>query len=466
MKIPFVGASYAARSLNADAQRAVNVYLETDATSERAPLVLYGRPGYSLAATIGTNHRGSIVMGSFAYVVSGNTVYKVDTAYTATALGTINTNTGPVGLAHDGTEVLIVDGNAGWLATTSALTQITDPDFPNGVTQCACVDGYFLVVGDGTDQVYCDETPRNGASWVGTDFASAEGAPDNTIAIIQNHREVWLAGSQSAEVWSDTGNPDFPFERVSNVFIERGISAPFSLVKMDSTLYWLGQDLTGANIVFKAAGYTPQRISNHALEKAISGYVTSDAQAFAFQMEGHSFYVLTFPTSDATWAYDEASQQWFEWGWRNPSLNTLHRWRPNSYCFFNGQHLVGDWETGKMYTLSLDVFQDNGDPMLCLRASQTQNADGKRLFYRSMQVDMEAGVGGLAGGTMMMRYSNDGGHTWSGIKQKSVGGSGEYGYRVKFGPSGAGRNRVWEISRTDNYKFAVLGAFADAEVGT
>lgn len=467
MKIPFVGPSYQARSLNADAQRSLNVYLETDATSDRAPLALYGRPGLTLEATVGSGpQRKSIVMGNDAYVVSGNEVYRVDTAFTATLLGTILTSSGPVSMTHNGTEVLILDGVGGWLATYPALAQITDPDFPNGVTQCVCVDGYFLVAGDGTDQIYCNETPRAGAAWSGTDFASAEGAPDNTIALIDNHREVWPMGSRSAEVWNDTGNPDFPFERITNVFIERGIAAPFSLAKLDSTIYWLGRDENGSGVVFKAEGYTPVRISTHAVEKAISGYVQSDAQAFCFQMEGHSFYVLTFPSSDWTWVYDIATQQWFEWVWRDPSVNTLHRWRPNSYMYFNDQHIVGDWENGKLYSLSPDVYQDNGDPMLCLRTCQTQNAEGKRLFYRSMQVDMETGTGGLSGGTLMLRYSNDGGHTWSGIKEKAVGSSGEYGARARFGPSGSARNRVWELSRTDNFKFAVFGAFAEVEVGS
>jgi hypothetical protein len=420
-----------------------------------------------LEATIGAGpHRGSKEMGSFLYVVSGNAVYRVAQDFTASLLGTISSSSGPVGMAHNGAEVMIVDGVGGWLATSSALTQITDPDFPSGVTQVTCVDGFFLVAGDGSDQVYCNEVPRDGATWVGTDFASAEGAPDNTIALVSNHREIWPFGSQSSEVWSNTGNPDFPFERISNVFLEKGIVAPFSLTKMDSTIYWLGRDETGSGIVFRADGYTPIRISDHAVEKAIAGYEQADAIAFCFQMEGHSFYVLTFPTSDATWVYDISTQRWFEWAWRHPQQNTLHRWRANSYSYFNGQHIVGDWENGKLYSLDLDTYTDNGDPMLCLRTCQTQNAEGRRMFFRSMQVDMETGVGGLSGGQLMLRYSNDGGHTWSNPKLKSVGGSGEYAARVKFGPTGMATNRVWEISRTDNYKFGVFGAFADVDIGT
>ncbi len=35
------------------------------------------------------------------------------------------------------------------------------------------------------------------------------------------------------------------------------------------------------------------------------------------------FYVLTFPTANVTWVFDAATEQWYEWAWRNPADNTL-----------------------------------------------------------------------------------------------------------------------------------------------
>jgi hypothetical protein len=168
MKIPFVGASATARSLNANAERSVNCFLEMDNGNPRAPIALYGTPGMVLRATLGTAPvRGALVCGSYAYWVAGNTVYRMDTAYAVTTLGTIGTSSGRVGLAQNGAEVLIVDGAAGWIATSSALTQITDVDFPAGVTKAACQDGYFLVNGDGTGRTYWNETPNTGSAWNG-----------------------------------------------------------------------------------------------------------------------------------------------------------------------------------------------------------------------------------------------------------------------------------------------------------
>jgi hypothetical protein len=204
------------------------------------------------------------------------------------------------------------------------------------------------------------------------------------------------------------------------------------------------------------------------LEEAIRGYSTiSDAFAYCFQMAGHSFYVLTFPTADATWLYDAATDRWFEWLWRDPAENVFHRHRSNCCVFFNGEHLVGDWETGKVYGLDLDTYMDDEDPIRMLRRTQCLNDDGARLFFEEVQIDMETGVANedCEDPQVMLRYSNDGGHTWSNEKQRSIGQVGQYGARVKFGPTGSGRNRVWELAITDPVKRAVFGAFARVAKG-
>lgn len=467
MKIPFVGPFNEARSVNVNAERAINCFLEYDQGSPRAPVALYGTPGSVLMLTLPTYPvRGCLQMGAYSYWVAGNTVYRVDNGFSYTTLGTISTSAGRVSMATNGTEVLIVDGAQGWLATASALTQVVDVDFPAGVRQAEYQDGYFIVTGDGTQSFYISETPNSGVDWNGTDFASAEGSPDNTIGIISNHRELWLFGGSSTEMWLNTGNASFPFERNGNAFIEHGCEASNTVAKMDNSVFWLGENLIGGAMVLRSQGYQPLRISSHALEHAMQNYdALDDAFAFTFQMEGHSFYALFFPSANASWLYDVATSQWTEWSYRNPATGSNGRHRANCHVYFAGEHLVGDFESGNIYALRLDAYDDNGDPMLFLRRTQCMDSpEGERNFYDAILIDMETGVG-LATGQgsdpqIMLRYSNDGGHTWSNPKYKSIGATGEYGKQVKFGPTGAGRNRVWEISITDPVKRAVMGAKA------
>ena len=470
MKIPFVGPSYQARSPSAATERSVNVYLEPNPTPGRE-WALYGMPGLTLRATLGAASRGCIKMGSLTYWVAGNTVYKMDSSYTATSLGTIGTSSGRVGFATNGTEVLIVDGVSGWIATSSALTEIADVDFPDGVTVALCLDSYFIVLGDGTQVAYWCETPGSGTGWNGLDFGSAEGLPDPLVGGCVDHRELWLFGSESTEVWVNTGDADAPFQRSGNTFMEMGAASTWTSLSMDNAVFWLGANDHGEGIVFRAEGYSPVRISKHNLETAMRGYSTiSDAYAYCFQLDGHSFYVLTFPTADATWVYDAATQEWTEWMWRDPATNLLHRHRSVCHVFANRKHLVGDWETGEVYSLEPTVYTDNGDPIKRLRMTQTLAGGNTRLFFGELLLDMQTGVANAdcTDPQVMLRYSNDDGRSWSNEKQVSLGATGEYGTRVKFPPTGAtklSKGRVWEVSMTDPVEFVLYGADVAVEQG-
>ncbi len=472
-KLAFVGPAYEARSLNADAQQAINCFLEMDNASPRAPIALYGTPGTVTEFTLPTGPvRDGIVAGGYLWCVAGNTVYRVDTAWNIATLGAIGTAAGEIGIASNGAQVIIVDGVGGWLVTvaTSALAVVADADFPNGVRRAAFQDGYFIVTGlTGSQAMYINQTAYDGATWDALDFASAEGSPDNTVGIISNHRELWPFGAKSAEVWVDSGGADFPFVRSGNAFIEQGCAAAGTIAKADNTLLWLGSNEQGAGVVYRADGYTPIRISTHAMERVFAGYTLADAFSFTYQQEGHAFYVLTFPTDSKTWVYDVSTQQWHERAWMNPNTGALSRWRANCHVFFNGKHLVGDYENGKVYSLDLDTYTDDGGPILRRRRTACSEGLQLKLFYSMLQADMETGVGTSTGQgvnpLVMLRHSNDGGHTWSNERTASVGAIGEYGARVIFRRLGAGRNRCWELSMTDPVKWAIFGAVVEGEPG-
>ena len=469
ISFPFIGPAYRAKSLNVSAQRAVNCYLETGA--EGVPTALYGTPGTVTRATIGTGPvRKGISAGGFTWWLSGNEVYRMATDYTTSLMGTVSTSTGKASMAANEFQVLIVEGSGGWLIdlATSALSQITDPDLPAGVTQAAYQDGYFIVAGDGSGRFYINETPNNGALWNGTDFASAEGSPDNVLSLISDHRELWLIGADSAEVWINTGNSDFPFERSGNVFMETGTAAAGSLAKMDNTVFWLGSDPRGSGIVWRANGYTPVRISTHAIETAIAGYSTiSDAEGWTYTSGGHSFYVLHFPTGGATWVYDAATNAWHERAWWNTGTGEFEQWRAACHVFSNNMHLVGDRQDGRIYSLEDDVYTDGGGILKRLRTTTSINDRQLLQFFSSLEIVMETGVGDetTLEPKLMLRYSNNSGHTWSDTITVSLGAAGNYGARAIFRRLGSGRNRIWEISMTDPVAFSVVGAVLEGTSG-
>ena len=471
MQTPILGSSYVARSVNAADNRMVNLYPEATPDGGKTAAFLTRCPGLELLQTIGTGPIRALwahqTNGSDFYVVSGNEVYKLDGMTAApTFLGNV-TGTGPVSIADNGTQLFFACNPDSYIynEVTNVFQQITDPDFPGAVT-VGYLDGYFVFNQPDSQKVWVTSL-LDGLSIDPLDFASTEGSPDGLVAINVDHREAWMFGTDSIEVWYDAGLADFPLTRIQGAFNEIGCVAAFSVAKLDNGLFWLGTDARGQGIVYRANGYTGQRVSTHAIEYAIAQYRDiSDAIAYTYQQEGHAFYVLTFPTGNATWVYDVATQAWHERaGWYNGSFT---RHRSNCQCNYEGNTIVGDFENGNIYKMTLNVYADNDQPQKWLRSwralpSGTNNL--KRTAHHSLQLDCESGTGLTTGQgddpQVMLRWSDDGGHTWSNEHWAPMGKIGAYYQRVfwrRLGMTLKLRDRVYEVSGTDPVPVAVMGA--------
>lgn len=467
MKTPILGSSYVARSVNAADNRMVNLFPEIVPEGGKEAAFLNRAPGLSLLATVGNGPiRGMWVLGAYLYLVSGTTLYKMDSAYTATSLGTV-TGTGPVSMSDNGIQLFVACNPDGFIYNTSTgvLAEITDGDF-TGAGSVAYLDGFFVYNEPGSQKVWVTSI-LDGTAVDPLDFESATGSPDGVVGIIVDHRELWVFGTNSTEVWYDPGNQGFPFAPIQGAFSEIGCAAPYSIAKMDNTVFWLSSDARGYGMVYRAQGYTGQRISTHAVEWQIQQYGDiSDAVAYTYQQDGHAFYVLTFPSVNATWVYDASTQAWHERaGFSNGSFT---RHRSNCQAFFNNVTIVGDFEDGSVYELSLTTYADNGAVQKWLRSWRAlppgQN-NLKRTAHHSLQLDCETGVG-LSSGQgsdpqVMLRWSDDGGHTWSNEHWTSMGAIGTYGTRAiwrRLGMTQKLRDRVYEVSGTDAVKTVIVGA--------
>jgi hypothetical protein len=447
----------------------VNLFPEIVPEAGKEPAFLNRAPGLKFLATIGTGPIRGVWAFSpqdgVAFVVSGTELYKINNSYSATLIGTV-TGSGPVSMADNGTQLFIAANGPSYIYnnTTNAFGQITG-FFPGAVTVCY-LDGYFVFNEPNSQKLWVTAL-LDGTSIDPLEFASTEGSPDGLIAVAANFREVWAFGTNSIEVWYDSGATDFPLQRIQGAFNELGCAAPFSVAKMDNGMFWLGRDRRGQGMVYRANGYTGQRISTHAIEWQIQQYSDiSDAIAYTYQQGGHSFYVLTFPTGNATWVYDAATEAWHERaGWINGEFT---RHRSNCQMAFNNQIVVGDFENGNLYAFDLDVYADNGNIQKWLRswrALPTGQNNLKRTAHHSLQLDCETGVGlNLGQGSdpqVMLRWSDDAGHTWSNEHWSPVGKIGAYYHRVfwrRLGMTLKLRDRVYEVSGTDPVKTVIMGA--------
>jgi len=504
MKTPILGSSYVARSINAADNRMINLFPEIVPEGGKEAAFLQRAPGLKRLATVGTGPiRGLWSYGGLGYVISGLQLYRLQPNWTAELIGNVS-GTGPVSMADNGTQLFIACGGPSYIYNnkTLVLAPITDLDF-EGALSVGFIDGFFVYSQPNSQLLWVTDL-NNGTSIDGNNSASAEGNPDNIVSLIVDHREVWLFGTQSVEVWYDAGLAGFPLARIQGAFNEIGCAAAYSVAKLDNGLFWLGQDARGQGIVYRSNGYNGIRVSTHAIEYAIAQYTyIQDAFAYTYQQEGHSFYVLIFPTANATLVYDVATQAWHERAGFVDGQFTRHR--SNCQMLFNNQIVVGDYQDGRVYAFDLDKYSDDGSIQKWLRswrALPTGTNNLNRTAHHSLQLDAQTGaylpgafdivdatssapvyllsesgaflitesgnrlideVGAFVSPqpSVMLRWSDDGGHTWSSEHWKGMGSVGQYFYRTiwrRLGMSVKLRDRVYEVSGTDPIKIAIMGA--------
>lgn len=473
----FIGPSYQLAYPSAGSQRLVNLYPELHEAGPRKGNVarFVATPGLRLFATLGDGplrgeHRASTGQ---LFAVSGASLYEVtshgEALLRSGALGSIS---GPVSMADDGTRLLIGDGGGvayeAGLIVGSAVAPVAAEDCPGG--HLTWQDGYFIHTIPNTDRFAI--SGLNDVTYDPTDIERVEGRPDRLVMVIAVNRQLWLFGEETTEVFWNSGNADFPFERLEGAFVETGTVAAGTCVRAGGSVVWVGSDERGRGTVWHAQGYQPQRISTHAVEFALSGYSRlPEASAFSYQQGGHEFYVLTVPgTGDraetgGTWAYDFATQQWHERSWLNEEQGEEpHRAWVGAVAF--GQVLVGDREDGRLYALDPDYSLDDEDPIRRWRQTPHTSQDEKRILVNSFELQVEPGVGATVGqGSNPVAYlswSDDGGHTWSNEHAASMGAKGKYFTRVLWRRLGVSRDRVWRVATSEPVPVTWLGAELDA----
>lgn len=462
MAFPFVNGSYSLDFRKADVQRSINLYPAiVESGSGKAPAVLQSIPGYALFANPGAAVRGIHEVNGRCFVAAGSTLYEMDSSGSCTSLGTLNTSTGPVDMAHGLFQLVIVDGSGGYVLTlaSNAFQQITAAGF-YGSSRVGFLDGYFIFVHPDTQQLYWSAID-DATDLDALDLASAESNPDNLVAVLIDHRDLLLFGTQSTEGWRNTGSTAI-FERNEGAIMEVGCAAAHSAQKIDSTFIWVGNDQNGQGQVWMADGYRPRRISTIPVETQLQRSTNlAGAVAYTYQQFGHSFYCLNAPGLDTTLVFDINTLRWHDRaelvnGEFEPIRGTCH-----AYCF--GKHLIGA-DDGKVYWLDKDKYTLNGD-VLCRERISPHDA-APSLAWKTFAVfalDCIVGAGKPDGTApaVQLRYSNDGGNTWSAWKTASLGAIGEYAINVMFRRLGRSRDRVWAVRCTDDAPFSIVNATAE-----
>lgn len=417
---------------------------------------------------------------------AGNRLYFIDSGFVFHEVCPINDGLNPLTMIDNGRKLIVATGETGvgyQIDIVSKAVETIDANFL-GAVGAGYVDGFLVFTQPSTKNWY--SSLLNVTTFDPLYIAAKTGRPDLLQSLIVVHRETWLIGTKTTEVWYDAGAPLFPFAETAGVFIEHGTVAPYSVVSHGLQIFWLSQDKDGRAIVVMVASYEAKRISTYAIENELSKYdYIGDAIGQIYQVEGHVFYMLTFPSADKTWVFDMMEGLWHEETWTDGDGNE-HRHRACAVAYAYGHHVALDWQTSQLYFMDLNVVDDDWAPIVCRRGFPHLNKDSNRISYPSFIAEMQ--VGTIPGGVqyidqyafnddfnsdfdirgpdiyypldpkISLRYSDDRGASWSNPIEQTIGKSGQYLTSIQWNRLGMGRDRVFELFWALPCKTALNGA--------
>lgn len=430
---------------------------------------------YRIAGAGSTSFTGTPISGSanMAYTGALNTALVVGSAISGTGIAvgatiiSVNVSAGTITMSAVATSS---PGPTTIAVTLAAFGIISDPGF-EPPDRWAFVDGWLLANRSGS-QSFCTNSPvPYTLLFDPLFFALKDSSSDNLISLQEINREVWMVGERASEIWFNGGGANFAWQRIPGAAPPVGTSAAQSVAQVGDSLMWLGKTAQGENVVVQTQQYSWKRASSHGVEAAISTYpLVSDAFGFAYEEQGHLFYILTFPTADKTWGYDVTASAalgrpiWHERASYDDNLGVFHRFRGNCFANLQNLRLVGDYQSGQIHQMSRSVYDDAGEPLVAVRRCphiwDGENRD--RVFLSRLQIEFAPGVGLQSGQgsdpQAMLKWSDDGGATFGTEHWTGIGRAGRFKNRAIWRRLGQARDRVFEVRVTDPVRRDVVGA--------
>jgi hypothetical protein len=468
----FIGPSGPSQSPLANCERTVNWYVEPNDAASGRP-ALYPTPGQSAFVTVSdSGTRALFTMNGRTFAVVGSSFGEVFSGGTFTKYGTVAYNSALAQITANGISgnQLGVSSGTNFYAFNLSTNTLSAAVLVGESTQIGMLDGYGVIFNQTAGKIRLSAL-NDFSTADPTMFALRSSAPDNWQAMLVKAPDVVLVGEQTGEVWYDAGTSSFPLAPRPGVKFEYGIAATWSIAAAGDSILWLSRNADGAGVVVRMRGYVPQPINSYALDTAIAEYqrtaTIADAEALVYQRAGHTFYVLKFPSANATWVYDLRTGLWHERGTWNRAAGRFDVWGPRAITYAFGKHLVGDASGVLAYLDDTVGTEVDGTAIRRVRIPPAlAPADGDRLFVDRFELGIDPGLGTATGQgsdpEVMLRISHDFGKTWGTERRAKAGKQGEYDTRVVWTRCGSSP-RAWvpEISISDPIVARLTGAAVD-----
>ena len=442
-------------------ERLINAHAETLGEGRNAKVRIRMSPGLTSFGTAAAQFgaRGAIKAGDYIYVVYETGVAKYDSAGTRTTLTGGIAGTAAVSMALNAAstpQIGVIASSRYYVIENDVISQVPISDITGFTPTSICwIAGYFILTDE--DGRFFNTGLNNAKSINGLDFATAEGNPDGLLGGIALRNELWLFGEETAEVWGLKSSPPArgsPFERLGGSWISKGCKSYHSIVVVDNTLFWVGND----GIVYRNDAYRPLRVSHEGVERSIANATSpSTIRGGTYTIHGHAFYVISDATF--TWVYDIKEGRWHE----RKSLR-MDRWKASTFINAFDKWLVGTNDGGDIYEIDMDVRLEGTAAIPWELHSIDMGDIPERATVSCVEINFVTGRATHSGTVpqtapfIELSYSDDGGATYSSPRQITLGSTGEYAERCrawKFGRTGAKWGRRWKMTGSDPHILAM-----------
>lgn len=404
------------------------------------------------------------------YCVFGAAVIRLSAAAGSVQIGTIPDQVTKVRIARGRTHLMFVDGIAGYTFDGTTFARIDDADFPDidrdegfQPTHCVYLDGFFIVNDARTDRYFLSDI-EDPTSWNALEFDAAAVAPDNALAIATTESELWIIGDETCEAYYNSGNALFPFQINLSATQEVGILAPQTIAESDQGIFFLGTTPEGGAFVYRIRGYQGQVISGEEQDSFIAGVPDlKEAVGFIYSQAGRSYYCLSLHPDCPTLVYNLRAQMWETRGMSDGSA-----YRLSGVGLFGNRNIGGSRFGGFLYSIDPENYQDAGTDLIRRRRAAIQHSNNHLLDWWEIVIDGRSGAGNTTGAgsdpKIRLRYSDDGGNSWSQELVEPLGKQGEMMRRAVFRNLGQSRNRIFEVEYSDPVPVSIIAAHARVQV--
>ena len=479
----FCGPSYKLQSPNVDSEILMNAYCEqTERTGAKSAMTLMHCPGLAIKYTLPETAVPELFTVNDRAFAAGADFYELLANGTYINRGTLNgPPLTPTQILSCQTHLLILSNGDLFIFTLTAFTDsngtlhaansfaaVDMSQFNGPVLQIEFCDGYFIatIQNSNTFQV---SNLEDGTTWNGLFISTISYFPDNIVSLKVDHREIGFFSGKKTIVYYNSGAGYPPFIPIQGAFLEDGSAAAFATVSVNDTIAWISQNDRGWAVAKIMGNYVGTRISDLGVEFAWSSYTVSAAVAYAYQDQGHNFWMIRFP--EGTWVYDFSNGTWHQRGFWDKKTASYTAHRSTSHIFAFGMHLVGDWASGNIYQMSINFYTDFGNPIRGMRRGPNISQENKWIYHKEIEFDIEKGLGPippLLDGDGQPRNPQVILEWFDNVKQKSnayfldCGAAGEFQKRIRKPQLGRSRNRSYQLTWTDPIPWRICDASLQA----